>query len=118
MGGKMSASEPNTCIFTTDSPELAAKKIMNAFTGGARNIEEQRKYGGKPDICPVYDYYHFLFEEDDKKLKEIYDTCKSGERLCGDCKNILAERVKKFLTKHQEKRGKAKKIIDKFMLRD
>ena len=118
MGGKMSASEPNTCIFTTDPPGLASKKIMNAFTGGARNVEEQRKYGGKPDICPVYDYYHFLFEEDDKELKRIYDTCKSGERLCGDCKKILAERVKKFLIEHQEKRGKARKNIDEFMLRD
>lgn len=117
-GGKMSASEPETCIFTTDSPEKAEKKIMNAFTGGAATVKEQREKGGNPEVCSVYQYYYFLFEEDDKKLKEIAEDCRSGKRICGDCKKILAERVKKFLIEHQKKREKAKDQIEKFMLRD
>jgi tryptophanyl-tRNA synthetase len=117
-GGKMSASEPETCIFTTDPPKVIERKIMNAFTGGADTIEEQRKKGGNPDICPVYAYYFFLFEKDDKKLKEIYEDCKSGRRICGDCKRELAEKVKTFLAEHQKKREKAKKQIDKFIVRD
>lgn len=117
-GGKMSASQPETCIFTTDLPELAAKKIMNAFTGGMGTVREQKEKGGNPNICSVYQYFYFLFEDDDEKLRKIYDECKGGGRICGDCKEALAKRVEKFLTKHQEKRERAKNIIQKFMLRD
>jgi tryptophanyl-tRNA synthetase len=117
-GGKMSSSQPETCIFTTDPPEVAAKKIMNAFTGGRGTVKEQREKGGNPDVCSVYQYFYFMFEEDDKKLREIYGTCKNGARICGDCKKMLAERVKKFLVDHQHKREKAKNIIQEFMLKD
>lgn len=117
-GGKMSASQPETCVFTTDTPEMATKKIMNAFTGGGGTVKEQREKGGTPDVCSVYQYFYFMFEKDDKKLDEIYRTCKNGELTCGDCKKMLAERVKKFLADHQRKREKAKNVIQEFMLKD
>ncbi|MEM2210906.1 MAG: tryptophan--tRNA ligase [Nitrososphaerales archaeon] len=117
-GGKMSASEPETAIFTTDPPEVVERKIMNAFTGGRATIEEQRSKGGDPDICPIYQYYYFLFEPDDKKLMDIYMACKSGQLLCGEDKARLAIRVKEFLIEHQRKRKAAEKILDKVMLRD
>ncbi len=117
-GGKMSASLPETAIFTTDPENEARKKIMNAFTGGAATIEEQRKKGGNPDICSVYYYYFYLFERNDKKLKEMYEKCKKGQLLCGEHKKELAGRVVKFLKNHQKEREKAKKKIDKFMLKD
>jgi tryptophanyl-tRNA synthetase len=117
-GGKMSTSEPETCIFTTDSQEEAEKKIMNAFTGGGATIKEQKEKGGKPEICSVYQYYYFLFESDDKKLKEIFENCKAGKRICGECKAELAKRVKEFLIEHQKKREKAKNLVEKFILRD
>ena len=116
--GKMSASEPNTAIFTIDKPEDVEKKIMNAFTGGGATIKEQKEKGGNPDVCSVYQYYYFLFEKDDKKLKEIHEDCKSGKRICGECKKELAKRIKKFLKEHQEKREKAKEKIEEFILRD
>lgn len=117
-GGKMSASMPETAIFTTDSEKVARKKVMNAFTGGRATIEEQRKKGANPDICPIYYYYFYLFEQDDKKLKRMYEDCKSGRLLCGEHKKDLAERVVKFLKKHQKEREKAKKKQDKFIVRD
>jgi tryptophanyl-tRNA synthetase len=117
-GGKMSASQPQTAIFTTDDPEIGENKIMNAFTGGAPTIEEQKRKGGRPEICSVYPYYYFLFEKNDKRLKEIYEECKSGKRICGDCKAKLAKRVKDFLIEHQKRRRKAKNEIEKFLLRD
>lgn len=116
--GKMSASMPQTAIFTTDPPTQAKKKVMTAFTGGGATVEEQRKKGGKPEICSVFSYYEFLFELDDKKLEERKRQCEAGELLCGDCKKELAERVAAFLTKHQEKREKAKKVLDKFLVKD
>ncbi|MHB1908910.1 MAG: tryptophan--tRNA ligase [Nitrososphaerales archaeon] len=117
-GGKMSASEPQTAIFTTDPPEVVERKVMSSFTGGRATVEEQRRLGARADICPVYHYYNFLFEQDDTKLARIYGDCTSGTLLCGDCKAMLAERVKEFVTRHQEKRERAREMIDDFIVSD
>ncbi|MCW4019687.1 MAG: tryptophan--tRNA ligase [Candidatus Bathyarchaeota archaeon] len=114
-GGKMSASLPETCVFTTDSPVVAEKKIRGAFTGGKPTVKEQRLQGGDPFICPIYYYEYYLFEEDDEKLNEMCARCKSGELICGEHKSMLAEKVKRFLREHQEKREKAKDILDDFL---
>lgn len=114
-GGKMSASMPETAIFTTDSPEIAERKIMSAFTGGRTTIEEQRKLGANPDICSVYHYEYFLFMDDDKDIEQLRRGCLSGHILCGECKKMLAERVKPFLMEHQAKREKAKDHIEEFL---
>lgn len=115
---KMSASEPNTAIFTTDDPEVVEKKIMNAFTGQQPTAKLQRELGGNPDICSVCQYFYFLFEEDDKKVQKIFEKERTGEILAGEHKIELAKRVKRFIIEHQKKREKAKDKIDKFMLRD
>lgn len=117
-GGKMSASIPDSAIFTTDDEKTARKKVMNAFTGGRETAEKQRQLGGRPEICPIYQYYVMMFEKDEKKLKEIYDNCKSGKLLCGEDKKYLAELVVKFLKDHQKKREAAKKVLDKFIVKD
>ncbi len=117
-GGKMSSSEPETAIFTTDSVKEVEKKVLGSFTGGRATVEEQRRLGGQPDICPVYHYYNFMFEENDEELKRIYNDCKSGTLLCGDCKVMLASRVKRFISDFQKKREKAKEVIDDFLVED
>jgi tryptophanyl-tRNA synthetase len=38
--------------------------------------------------------------------------------LSGELKAILIEKINAFLKEHQEKREKAKKIIDKFIVKD
>jgi tryptophanyl-tRNA synthetase len=114
----MSASQPETAIFTTDSPEVVGKKVRSSFTGGRDTLEEQRLLGGQADICPVYHYYYFLFELDDRELKRIYDDCVSGQLLCGDCKMMLASRVKKFIATHAKKRDAAREHIDEFIVED
>ena len=113
-GGKMSASMPETSIFTIDSPEVAEKKIMGAFTGGKSTIEEQRRLGANPDICSVYAYDYFLFM-DQKEIEELRYSCLSGNIMCGECKQTLAQRVKKFLIEHQEKREKAKDRYEEYL---
>jgi len=117
VGGKMSASEPETSIFTIDPPEAVKRKIWNAFTGGKATVEGQKKSGANPDICTVFQYFYYLFEENDKKLTERERQCRSGEILCGECKTDLTERVNKFLTEHRKKREKARNIIEKFHIR-
>jgi len=117
-GGKMSASEENSAIFTTDSEEQVRNKVANAFTGGRDSIKEQREKGANPDICNVYAYYYNLFMWDDKELMDLRNRCKSGKILCGECKQILTERINKFLKEHQKKREEARKSLNKFILKD
>lgn len=116
--GKMSASAEESAIFSVDTPEQVRKKVMNAFTGGRETLEEQKKLGGSPDVCTVFQYYYFLFEPDDAKLQERREACMSGAILCGHCKKDLAERIVQYLTEHQKKREKAREILDQFLLKD
>jgi tryptophanyl-tRNA synthetase len=116
-GGKMSASEPETCIFTIDTPEDVKNKVWSAFTGGKPTVKEQRKTGGDPYVCTIFQYFLYLFERDDKKIAELDKNCRTGEVICGDCKAILIERVNKFLKEHQMEREKAKDQIQDFSLK-
>ena len=117
-GGKMSASVPASSVFTTDPLPAAKKKIMDAFTGGRASVEEQRRLGANPYICSIYAQYEYIFEPDDANLAVVERTCKSGERLCGDCKLELWTKVKSFLERHQAAREKAKDRLDAFLVRD
>ena len=115
---KMSSSQPNSTVYTTDPPKLIRKKIMSAFTGGAVTVEEQRRTGGHPEVCSVFKYKLYLFENDDRKMDELHELCKSGGILCGECKKTLADSVVRFLEEHQERREAAKERINDFILRD
>lgn len=116
-GGKMSASQPETAIFTTDPPELAEQKVMGAFTGGQATVREQREKGGDPTVCSVYAYYYFLFEEDDARLIELENECRSGALVCGDCKARLAKNISRFLVDFQRKREKARDRLEDFLIK-
>lgn len=115
-GGKMSASDDSTTIYTTDSPEMVKKKITKyAFSGGQPDIEQHRKLGGNPDIDVSYQYLRIFFEPDDNKLQKIYDDYKSGKMLTGELKAILNDKINQFLKTHQEKREKARNQIEDFL---
>ena len=111
-GDKMSSSDENATIYTTDDPKKVKTKVGRAFTGGCVSVEEQRKNGGNPAVCAVFKYNYFLFEEDDSKIDELTEKCKKGKILCGECKAALTEKINVFLGKHQERRENAKKLID------
>jgi len=118
-GGKMSASEENSTIYTTDSSEIVKKKINKyAFSGGKPDVEQHRKEGGNPDIDISYQYLRIFFEPDDNALKKIHDDYKSGKMLTGELKAILIEKINNFLKIHQENREKARDKIDKFLFED
>jgi len=85
-GGKMSSSDPASHIALSEEPEAARRKIMNAKTGGRATIAEQKKLGGVPEDCMVYEMFVYHLIEDDGKLSDIYTECRSGDRICGDCK--------------------------------
>jgi tryptophanyl-tRNA synthetase len=114
-GEKMSSSKPESAIFLTDSPKDAAKKIMNAKTGGAVSLEEQKKCGGKPDECVVYELFLYHLINDDKELQEIYNSCKKGEKMCGQCKKYAAQLMESLLKNIQEKRKNASAKINQYL---
>ncbi|MEM0230678.1 MAG: tryptophan--tRNA ligase [Candidatus Woesearchaeota archaeon] len=111
---KMSSSDPETAIFLKDTPDEVKKKISKAFTGGRESVEEQRKKGGNPEVCKVYEIFKFHHPED-KFLEETYSECRSGRLLCGECKKNCMEFLNKMLKEHQEKHKQAiieaKKIV-------
>ena len=103
---KMSTSTGNA-IWLTDSEEEIKKKIMKyAFTGGRETLKLQKELGGQPEKCVVFKWLKYVFEDDDSKLEEIHLTCKSGKRMCGECKEYLASKIAKFIEELQERREK------------
>ncbi len=109
-GGKMSSSRPEYTIFLTDPPREAARKLMRALTGGRATAEEQRRLGGEPEKCTVYDLYLYHLVPDDRELERIYRDCRSGAMLCGECKRMGAERLVEFLERHQERLEEAREV--------
>ncbi|MCY0868086.1 MAG: tryptophan--tRNA ligase [Desulfurococcus sp.] len=102
-GNKMSKSRPEYAIHLDEDPETAEKKLMNALTGGRATAEEQRRLGGEPWKCSIFELYMYHLVDDEKELKEIYDDCVSGRILCGQCKRRAAEKLKSLLSQHQKK---------------
>ncbi|MBN1861879.1 MAG: tryptophan--tRNA ligase [Candidatus Thermoplasmatota archaeon] len=116
-GEKMSSSKPESAIFLTDTPAEAKKKIMNAKTGGAVTLEEQKKNGGKPEECMIYELFVYHLIEDDNELKTIYDSCKKGGLMCGMCKKRAAEHMERLLLDLQERRTNATEQIQEILKR-
>ncbi|HJH31567.1 MAG TPA: tryptophan--tRNA ligase [Methanosarcinaceae archaeon] len=115
-GGKMSSSIPQSHIALTDDPKEAAKKVKRAMTGGRVTLDEQKKLGGEPDKCSVYELLLFHLIDDDKELMEIHSECVSGKRMCGSCKSLASELMSDFLTEHQELRELARDRLDEYGL--
>lgn len=115
-GGKMSSSIPESQIALTDDPKEGAKKVKRAKTGGCVTLEEQKKLGGKPEECSVFELMLFHLLDDDKELLEIRQECVSGTRMCGSCKQLAAEKMHEFLKDHQEKRELAREQLDEYRI--
>ncbi len=113
---KMSKRSPFSMISLSDSRSELKKKIMNAFTGGRPTVKEQRELGGEPEKCPVFDLYVY-FSKDDERIKKVYDECRGGLRICGDCKAEALELVGGFIDEHRAKRdsslSEAKAILER-----
>ncbi len=109
-GGKMSSSRPESYIALDEDPSTAAQKLMKAFTGGRATAEEQRRLGGEPEKCVVYEFYAYHLVPDDALLGKIYNECVTGKVLCGECKLRASEMLTNFLERH---RAKYEKAVDK-----
>jgi tryptophanyl-tRNA synthetase len=113
-GGKMSSSKPESHIALSEDPKEAAKKIMRAITGGRQSLAEQKKLGGEPDKCSIYEFLVFHLSDNDNELMELDAECRSGRRMCGSCKKDVAERIEGFLRDHQKAREAARERLPEF----
>ena len=113
---KMSASQPNSCIYVTDDMNVVKKKIKTAYTGGSPVLKYQQEYGGIPDVCSIFGIlqYHLLNPEE---TKELHGLCESGIQKCKDCKERTLAGLEILLMEHQNKCKQALDIADKFMLK-
>lgn len=110
---KMSKSKPESCIDLPEDPKKVAKKIMRAKTGGRESVEKQRKLGGEPEKCIIFELYKQHLIEDDKELQKIYKNCKKGKLLCGEDKQNCCKLMTKFMNDLTKNIEKARKDIDK-----
>ncbi|KER22911.1 tryptophan--tRNA ligase [Opisthorchis viverrini] len=113
---KMSASNPNTSIYLTDTPKQIKTKINKyAFSGGGDTIEAHRANGGNCDVDVSYQYLRF-FLEDDAELERIRQEYTSGKLLTGELKKILINLLTGFVKEHQKRRAEVTDgVLDQFM---
>nr|XP_056706965.1 tryptophan--tRNA ligase, cytoplasmic [Euleptes europaea] len=113
---KMSASDPNSSIFLTDTPKQIKTKInKHAFSGGKDTVEEHRKYGGNCDVDVSYMYLTFFLEDDDK-LEQIKQAYTSGALLTGELKKALIETLQPLIAAHQQRRKQVtSEMVKEFM---
>ncbi|NWU05283.1 SYWC protein, partial [Cephalopterus ornatus] len=113
---KMSASDPNSSIFLTDTPKQIKTKInKHAFSGGRDTIEEHRKYGGNCDVDVSFMYLTFFLEDDDR-LEQLKQAYTSGELLTGELKKVLIETMQPLVAAHQERRRQVTdEVVKQFM---
>ncbi|HIH03228.1 MAG TPA: tryptophan--tRNA ligase [Methanoregulaceae archaeon] len=103
LGGKMSSSVPESQFGFAEPSAAVRKKVMGALTGGRTTLEEQRRLGGEPERCTLYELNRFHMCDDDAELAELRRRCMAGEVTCGACKRETADRVEAFLADFRER---------------
>ncbi|KAL8146436.1 tryptophan--tRNA ligase, cytoplasmic [Apium graveolens] len=114
--GKMSASDPNSAIYVTDSGKDIKTKINKyAFSGGQDSIENHRKYGANLEVDIPFKYLGFFLDDDDE-LENIRTEYGAGRMLTGDVKKRLTEVLTDIVERHREARAAVTdEMVDAFM---
>ncbi|KAG1328236.1 putative Tryptophan--tRNA ligase, cytoplasmic [Cocos nucifera] len=103
--GKMSASDPNSAIYVTDSSKgIKNKANRYAFSGGQDSIENHRKYGANLEVDIPVRYLNF-FLEDDAELEHIKKEYGAGRMLTGEVKKRLIEILSELVERHRKARA-------------
>eukprot|EP00455_Lapot_gusevi_P034085 TRINITY_DN3748_c0_g1_i2.p1 TRINITY_DN3748_c0_g1~~TRINITY_DN3748_c0_g1_i2.p1 ORF type:complete len:282 (-),score=129.28 TRINITY_DN3748_c0_g1_i2:38-820(-) len=115
-GSKMSASDPTSSIFVTDTPKQIADKIKRyAFSGGRVTEEEHRQLGANTDIDISYQYLTF-FLDDEEKLQQVRQDYAAGRLLTGEVKNMLIGVLQDLVARHQQARAQVTdEMVEAFM---
>ncbi|KNA17546.1 hypothetical protein SOVF_079050 [Spinacia oleracea] len=114
--GKMSASDPNSAIYVTDSAKNIKDKVNRyAFSGGQDSIENHRKYGANLEVDIPVKYLGF-FLDDDAELEHIKTEYGAGRLLTGEVKKRLIDVLTEMVERHQRVRSAVTdEMVDAFM---
>lgn len=114
--GKMSASDPNSAIYVTDSGKDIKNKINKyAFSGGQDSIENHRKYGANLEVDIPVKYLGFFLDDDDE-LEHIRTEYGAGRMLTGEVKKRLTEVLTDIVERHRKARAAVTdEMVDAFM---
>ncbi|CAI0397297.1 unnamed protein product [Linum tenue] len=114
--GKMSASDPNSAIYVTDSAKVIKNKINKyAFSGGQDSIEKHRELGANLEVDIPVKYLSF-FLEDDAELEHIKTEYGAGRMLTGEVKKRLADVLTELVDRHRAARAAVtEEMVDAFM---
>ncbi|XP_034224167.1 tryptophan--tRNA ligase, cytoplasmic isoform X2 [Prunus dulcis] len=114
--GKMSASDPNSAIYVTDSAKEIKNKINRyAFSGGQDSIEKHRELGANLEVDIPFKYLSF-FLDDDAKLEEIRKEYGAGRMLTGEVKQLLIQVLTELVERHRRARAAVTdEMVDAFM---
>ncbi len=110
---KMSKSNADSFIELPEDETSYKKKLMKALTGGRETVEIQRKKGGRPERCMIFELYKQHLIEDDDELEKVYRDCKAGILLCGENKQNACASMKKFMDRLDRDIVTARKSVGK-----
>ncbi|KAF8319420.1 tryptophanyl-tRNA synthetase [Clavulina sp. PMI_390] len=113
---KMSASDPNSTIYMTDTASQIKNKInKHGFSGGRDTEEEHRRLGGNPDVDVSFQYLKF-FEEDDAEIERIDREYRAGTMLTGQLKALCIKAIQERVKLFQDTRAKVTEdVVNQFM---
>ncbi|GAU20971.1 hypothetical protein TSUD_201200 [Trifolium subterraneum] len=114
--GKMSASDPNSAIYVTDSAKDIKNKINRyAFSGGQDSVEKHRQLGANLEVDIPIKYLSF-FLEDDAELEHIKKEYGAGRMLTGEVKQRLVQVLTEVVDRHRTARANVtEEMVDAFM---
>lgn len=114
--GKMSASDPTSAIYVTDTAKIIKNKVNKyAFSGGQDTIEKHRELGANLEVDIPVKYLGFFLDDDDEldKIKKRYGK---GEMLTGEVKMRLIEVLTELVERHKMARAAVTdEMVDAFM---
>ncbi|KAG5054829.1 hypothetical protein AAZX31_03G095300 [Glycine max] len=114
--GKMSASDPNSAIYVTDSAKDIKNKVnKHAFSGGQDSIEKHRQLGANLEVDIPVKYLTFFLEDDDE-LEHIKKEYGEGRMLTGEVKQRLIQVLTELVERHRRARASVtEEMVDAFM---
>lgn len=113
---KMSASDPNSAIYVTDTvKEITTKVNKYAFSGGQDSVELHRKLGANLEVDVPIKYLNFFLEDDDE-LEQVKKDYKEGRMLTGEVKKRLVKVLSEMVERHKRARALVtEEMVDAFM---
>ncbi|KAI0761452.1 tryptophanyl-tRNA synthetase [Irpex lacteus] len=103
---KMSASDLNSSIYMSDTPNQIKNKInKHGFSGGQETEELHRQLGGNPDVDVAYQYLGF-FLDDDEEWAKMGEEYRAGRLLTGQLKKKCIEVLQAFVKNFQDAKAK------------